>query len=139
MASSKKQKTCFIVRRYFVKSNKSVCCIVRNEKGIEYTTCLHANGSTSCTCKAGENGQKCYHVKTVQAKEQECTGAAPVDRATQAREICQSLGMIPAAQMKRVEKATLARGMQVVECKPDKMMDAPLNGNAGFSLLRQGR
>ena len=61
MGRNKVQKTCFILVRYFVKSSKSICCIIRNEQGTDYTTCLHANGRTSCTCDAGERGQACYH------------------------------------------------------------------------------
>ncbi len=66
---AKQEKKCFIVRRYEVKSSGSICAIIRNGENKEYTTCLHANGRSSCTCEAGSRGRECYHVKHLRASE----------------------------------------------------------------------
>lgn len=86
MATKKTQKTCFIAVRYFFKKTGSVCCIVRNEKGEEYKSCIHTNGRTSCVnavtgeeCRGHKYSGHCYHVNHVKAAEaarpenQECT------------------------------------------------------------------
>ena len=32
-----------------------------------YTVCLHDDGAASCTCKAGQYGRCCWHVKALRA------------------------------------------------------------------------
>lgn len=158
MATTKVQKTCFIVTRYFVKSNKSVCCIVRNEQSKNYTTCVHANGATSCTCPAGEKGVKCYHVKHVLAKEAARPALAPISvpevvvvevpntavfvDADEAMEIEMAWASIRRnlhrAETERIaHKIEASKVVQIVsESIYEKMQKAALNGPRAFSLLR---
>jgi hypothetical protein len=76
MAKQQVAKALYIAVRYFVKRSGSVCCkVVSGEK--KYTTCVHANGRTSCTCDAGQYSRSCKHVKLVVAAEQ-ARKAAPV-------------------------------------------------------------
>ena len=70
MSKQQTAKTLFIAVRYFVKRSGSVCCIVVSGKET-YTTCLHANGRTSCTCDAGQYGRFCKHARLVVATETE--------------------------------------------------------------------
>ncbi len=95
-----KEKQCWIRRRYLVKRTGSICAKIVNERGDEYTTCLHCNGAHSCDCKAGERGVLCYHVKHLQAKEAE-----------------------------RSEKDTRAREQEAAPAITERMMSAPLTGN----------
>lgn len=62
-------KTVLVLNRYFIHRNKSVVLHVRNGENKEYYVTLNANGSTGCTCKAGEHGQKCYHIAECQKYE----------------------------------------------------------------------
>lgn len=66
----------------------STCCQVRNERGDEYRTCVHANGRTSCVdangdeCRGHKFNGSCYHskrvVKAVDARAARKAAAAPV-------------------------------------------------------------
>src|SRR5487761_2187519 len=60
-------KTCFIVRRYSVKTGimtGCICNVVRNEAGKEYQCWTYADGTTHCDCPATK---ECYHVRHVVA------------------------------------------------------------------------
>ena len=83
MAKQQTAKVLYIQTRYFIKHNGSVCCKVISGEN-KYTTCVHANGRTSCTCEAGSYGRSCKHVKLVVAAEQARKAASVV--ATETRE-----------------------------------------------------
>lgn len=34
----------------------------------QYTVCLNDDGSATCTCKAGQYGRQCWHVKLLKAE-----------------------------------------------------------------------
>ncbi|HEY7414392.1 MAG TPA: hypothetical protein VH593_04310 [Ktedonobacteraceae bacterium] len=74
MAATKASKQCRIIRVYRLKENKietgAICAIIANSRGTQYTTCKHRDGRTSCTCKAGQNGRRCYHVDTLLVHEE---------------------------------------------------------------------
>ena len=63
------EQALYIKVRYFIKKSGSVCCkIVSGEK--TYTTCLHANGATSCDCDGHSKfGKQCKHIALVIANE----------------------------------------------------------------------
>jgi hypothetical protein len=62
-------KSCFILRRYEIKASGTICADVRTSEGKEYRSCLFQDGRHSCTCKAGERGVQCYHVKHLRKSE----------------------------------------------------------------------
>jgi|SRR5579883_775260 len=66
-------KTCTILTRYFVKRTGTICCIVKNGEGKQYTTCIHKNGKSSCTCAHGQSNRmskkECYHAAHVRREE----------------------------------------------------------------------
>jgi hypothetical protein len=110
----KEEKRCWIRTRYLVKRTGSICAKIVNGGGTEYTTCLHRNGSHSCTCKAGERGVLCYHVKHLQAKEAERKAA------------------VSAQTGKDSQKREQEAAMPITE----RMERAPLTGNRPFRLMR---
>lgn len=65
-----KNKTVLVLNRYFIHRNQSVVLHVRNGNNAEYFVTLNANGTSGCTCKAGEHGQKCYHIAECKKYEQ---------------------------------------------------------------------
>jgi hypothetical protein len=62
-------KQCWIKVRYQIKRTGTICVRIENEQGIEYTTCKHQDGRTTCTCEAGSRGRQCYHAKHLLATE----------------------------------------------------------------------
>src|SRR5690349_5646063 len=104
--ANKQQKTCFIVRRYFIKRTGSVCCVVRNGRGDDYITCIHANGTTACDCGARKG--KCYHRDHVLAAEQarkQCSiSSAPAPQVTSSQQV-----------VKQTVRSVISRSVSVIE------------------------
>jgi hypothetical protein len=74
----KQVKQCWITVRYEIKLGASagtICARIVNEQGTEYTTCIHADGRTSCTCTAHTT---CYHIRHLIA----CTQRQPTTTTT---------------------------------------------------------
>jgi hypothetical protein len=91
MAKQQTAKVLYIQIRYFIKRNGSVCCKVVSGENT-YTTCVHANGRTSCTCDAGQFGRSCKHVLLVVSTEH-ARKVATVPTPTESTEIRETDGL----------------------------------------------
>jgi hypothetical protein len=114
MANSKNREVT-IIRRYYIKQDYApkglhkgdVVLVVRNAEGKEYTVTLRRNKAHSCSCPAGEHGnRKCYH-----------------------RDHC------VAVENARIEARLAARAAKVVPIAKS-IESAPLTRNSGFTLLK---
>lgn len=67
-AANNNTKKCWILRRYEIIATGAICADIRNERGIDYRTCLFPDGRASCTCEART---ECYHIKHLRQVERE--------------------------------------------------------------------
>lgn len=113
MVTRKEQRQVLVLRRYYIKQDYApkglhkgdVVLIVRNDAGKEYEVILRRNKAHSCSCPAGENGnRKCYHR----------THCIAIENA----------------------RFDAEKAAKVVPIRKD-IENVPLNGNRGFSILRE--
>jgi hypothetical protein len=138
-----------VLRRYTIKVAHNdlrpgdVVLVVRNDKGVEYTTTLRRNKNHECTCPSRK---PCYHIKSVVKAENARWEAgqakkAEGDRITEEAKAIKVAKHAAKVSTVIVELAKVREAKQSAAKAPKSaeqaMMDAPLTkNNKGFSVLR---
>lgn len=150
MAGKKQQKReVLVLVRYYIKKDYApkglhagdIVLYVENSEGKRYYTTLRRNKAHSCTCNAGLHNKRCYHVdqmvelhnalyatrKAAKVAQQEVKPSVqPVVSLVSEERYSMSETLLAKLAGKPAEPTPLKRDM----------LDAPLNGNRGFSLLK---
>jgi hypothetical protein len=121
-----KMKQCWIKVRYAIGTG-TVCARIINEKNVEYTTCIHADGRATCTCEAR---RECYHIKHLRAEEAKRQPAAQPQQETDLKEDMYN-GLIAAQERQQQEARAEDREKQAVRTA-DNVPPWMLRGRGGI-------
>lgn len=146
MATTEKQeqtRELTVTARYAMKTNKvlngHVCTLVRNDQGKVHQVWTHSNGcASSCTCEGYQTWHKsCYHIRFVEAREQLRSSGQNTEN-TAVMVVVASTPVKPVAKREVKKTQVRTRNAKVAsKQETQRRLDAPLNGNQGFSLLKK--
>lgn len=116
----------------FIKPSGIKCAQVENDRKQRYFVTVRPDGRATCTCAARK---ACYHIAYVDALPLQPVEDAPSTIAP----VVSSSAVTSLARPVVIETASITtpcKGVAPVAVL-ERMYAAPLNGNAGFSLLRR--
>lgn len=141
------KKVCYTTLRVEVKKGILAGCLchrVKSEKTVkgnlvtaEYEVWRYADGMYCCNCPATK---ECYHIRHVKAwEEATATERQARHEARTAKKVAQQAEATPAQvrEIPAIAEQAKTEKQATSEAASKKRMEAPLNGNQGFSLLKK--